>query len=65
MSILEIEKAITELPHDDLMRLSAWFESFEAKMWDAQFERDVKAGKLDRIAEKAIAEYRAGKSKDL
>jgi hypothetical protein len=30
--------------------------------WDAEFERDISAGKLDKIAAGAIAEHRAGKS---
>jgi hypothetical protein len=65
MSIYEIEQAITELPPHDLTRLREWFEDFDAKIWDEKFERDAKAGKLDKIAEKAVAEYRAGKSKEL
>jgi len=65
MTIHEIEQAITELPPDELARFRKWFDEFEAKIWDEQFERDAKSGKLDRIAEKAVAEYHAGKSKEL
>ena len=65
MTIHEIEQAITELPPDELARFRKWFDEFDAKIWDEQFEQDANSGKLDKIAEKAIAEYRAGKSKEL
>ena len=65
MTIHEIERAITELSPDELARFRKWFEEFDAKAWDEQLERDVESGKLGKIAEKAIAEYRKGKSKEL
>ncbi len=37
----------------------------EAKVWDKQFEEDVKAGKLDRFAEEALADFQAGKCEDI
>jgi len=33
--------------------------------WDKQFEADVKAGKLDNIANQAIEDFKAGKAKEL
>jgi hypothetical protein len=33
--------------------------------WDRQIERDVAEGKLDKLFEKARADHRAGKSKEL
>ena len=33
----------------------------EAEMWDKQFEEDAKAGKLERFAKEALADFRAGK----
>jgi hypothetical protein len=33
--------------------------------WDRQIEDDAKAGRLDRFAEEAIREYRAGNSRPL
>lgn len=37
----------------------------EAEVWDKQFEADVKAGKLERFAKEALADFRAGKCKDI
>jgi hypothetical protein len=64
-TVSEIEKAIAHLKEDELARFRLWYEEFDAKLWDMQFERDVRSGKLDRIAEKASADYQAGKSSEL
>jgi major membrane immunogen (membrane-anchored lipoprotein) len=64
-TIKEIEKAVTNLSPEQLAEFRAWYEEFDAALWDKQFEADVKSGKLDRVAEKAVAEYRAGKAKPL
>ncbi len=39
------------------------FDTLEAgwKAWDKQIEEDAKAGKLDRLADKAVENYKAGK----
>ena len=65
MTITEIEQAITQLSPQDFSRLREWFEEFEAQQWDEQIERDAKSGKLDKIAEQALKDYRAGKAREL
>jgi len=65
MGIHEIEEAISQLPPDELARFRQWYAEFDAQIWDEQFETDAKSGKLQKVAEKAIEEYRAGKSKEL
>jgi hypothetical protein len=65
VTVKELEKAITDLPPDKLAEFRAWFESFDAARWDQQFEEDVKSGKLDRVAERAIKDYSKGKAKPL
>lgn len=64
-TVQEVEKAITRLPKDDLAVLRKWFEEFEAKMWDNQFEEDVQSGRFKKLANEAIADFRAGKCKEL
>ena len=61
----EIESAITRLPADELAKLRDWFEQFASKQWDAQIEHDAKAGKLDRMAEKARQDHKAGRFRPL
>jgi hypothetical protein len=65
MTVKEIEKAIEKLSEDGLSDLRDWFYKFDNEVWDKQFESDVKAGKLDKLAEKAISDYDAGKCKEL
>ena len=65
MSIHEIEQAIAELSPNELARFREWFEEFDAQVWDEQFERDAKSGKLDKFADKAKSDFRAGKTKEV
>ena len=64
-AVLELEQAVSQLPPKELARFREWFEEFDAKIWDRQFEEDAKSGKLDRLANLAIADFRAGKYKEL
>ena len=66
MTTLEdIERAVAELSHDQLQKFRAWFEQFEAAHFDQKIERDAKAGKLDRLAEQALADFKAGRAREL
>jgi hypothetical protein len=47
-TLKDIEKALTELPAEQLAELRAWFEEFEAARFHETIERDAKAGLLDR-----------------
>ena len=65
MTIHEIEQAITELSPKELARFRHWFDEFDAQVWDEQFESDAQSGKLNEFANKAVADFRAGKAKEL
>jgi hypothetical protein len=65
MTVQEIEHAVSQLSKDDFTQFRVWFEAFEAELWDTQFEQDVKAGRLDRLANQAIADFQAGKCTEL
>ncbi len=54
----EIKSAIIHLSGKELIRFRAWYDEFEAKLWDEQIEKDVQAGKLDKLAEEAIKDFR-------
>ena len=64
-TVEDIEKAIATLSQDKLKKFRAWYEKFDADVWDAQIEKDASTGKLDTLAEAAIADHNAGKSKKL
>jgi hypothetical protein len=61
----DIEKAISALAPKELAKFRAWFEAFDAKRFDQRIERDARAGKLDRLAEEALADLKAGRVRDL
>ena len=66
MSTLEeIEKAVAELSAEQLSRFRAWFDEFEAARFDQKIERDAKSGRLDRLAEQALADFRNGRAREL
>ena len=65
LTVEDIEKAITQLPKEHLRNFRAWYEKFDSDAWDKQIEDDVAEGKLDALAESAISDHKAGKSKKL
>ena len=65
MTIEDIEKAVAELPPDQLAQFRDWFERFDAVRFDQKIERDAGGGKLDRLAEQAIDDYRKGRAHEL
>ena len=61
----QLEQRIENLPPRDLAKLRAWFVEFDARVWDDQIEADAKAGKLDRLISEALADYEAGRAREL
>jgi hypothetical protein len=61
MSVLELEQAISQLPREELSRFAEWFEEFMADEWDKKIERDVAAGKFDKINAKVDEDFEAGR----
>ena len=60
-----IEHEVKALTPAELAAFRKWFLEFDAQRWDRQIEEDVRQGKLDKLAEEALAAHRAGKSKEL
>jgi len=58
-----IQRAVAEMSDSEFARFRAWFEEFEAARFDQRIERDAEAGKLDQLAEQAIADFRAGRAR--
>lgn len=61
----KIERDIASLAPDELARLREWFSEFEASKWDSRFEADATSGKLDALADGALAAHRAGRTRPL
>ena len=64
-TVKEIEKAVSDLPVEKFSVFRLWFEKFDAALWDKQFEKDVKTGKLDVLAVKTLVNFKRGKCKEL
>jgi hypothetical protein len=65
MTVKEIERQVKRLPRASLAAFRKWFQKFDSDNWDRQIERDVKSGKLDRVAKEALSSYKAGKAKEI
>ena len=61
----QLEQKIQSLPEAELAKFRAWFAEFDANVWDRQIERDVSAGTLDALADKALRDHASGKAKPL
>jgi hypothetical protein len=64
-TVHEIEAAIAKLSRQDLSALRDWFSRFDADAWDKQFEEDVAAGRLDGLADEALADLRDGRCREM
>lgn len=60
-----IEARIRNLPPQDFASLRNWFHEFENECWDRQIATDFKAGKFNKLIEKARAELAQGKAREL
>jgi hypothetical protein len=60
-----IEKQIKTLSAKEVAKLREWFLEFDWMLWDQQIERDVAAGKLNGLADKALRDHAAGKTTPL
>jgi len=60
-----IEKEVEALSPAELAAFRQWFHQFDAVVWDQQLEEDVRAGKLDALADEALQAYTSGKCTEL
>lgn len=56
----QIEKSIEALSEEEMKAFGAWFDNLRWQRWDSQIEQDAANGKLDSLANEALAELRAG-----
>ena len=61
----KIEQSVAELSDAELKAFAEWFAELQWERWDRQLEEDVEAGKLDRLAEGALADFEAGRTRPL
>ncbi len=64
-TVQEIETAIQKLKPQEIHEVADWLQELREGFWDQQIDADAKAGRLDPLAEKALEDYRAGRTKPL
>ncbi len=64
-NVEDIEKAVENLAPGELAKFRAWFDEFDGARFDERIERDAGDGKLDRLAEQALAAHRDGRTREL
>ncbi len=60
-----LEREVEKLSPEELAAFREWFATYDADAWDEQIERDVRAGKLDRMAGEALAAHDRGQTKGI
>jgi hypothetical protein len=60
-----LEQEVRGLSLEDLVAFRRWFAEFDAAQWDRQIESDLRSGRLDALAEEALAAHRRGESREL
>ena len=63
--IEKIEQLVQALSSEELAQFRTWFLEFDWAAWDRQLEADVRAGRLDALAEQALQDHATGKTKPL
>ncbi len=59
LTLKQIESAILQLPPDEFQKLLEWFADLDYQRWDEQLEEDITDGKLEALAQEAIADYQS------
>jgi hypothetical protein len=61
----QIQSSIETLSPEEIIRLRAWLDELDARLFDERIERDARSGKLDKLAERALAQHASGRSRKL
>ncbi|MGC3874909.1 hypothetical protein ACPF7Z_16755 [Halomonas sp. GXIMD04776] len=60
-----IKQKIQNLSSQKLQNFREWFARYDADNWDDKLEANVEAGEFESLADSALADHRAGKSREL
>jgi hypothetical protein len=64
-SLEDIEKAVERLSPEKLVEFRAWFEQFDAALFDSRLEHDLRAGQLRHYAAEALRAFHEGRTKEI
>ena len=58
-----LQREVEALNREELSAFREWFAEYDWQAWDRELEEDAAAGKLDKLAAKALEEFERGKTK--
>lgn len=64
-TVAQIEEALRAIPVPEARKIADWLQDYLDEKWDRQIEEDAAAGKLNKLADQALAHYQAGRVKPL
>lgn len=59
-TLQEVEEAVRRLPPTELEAFRVWFAEYDYARWDEQLDKDVRAGRLDALADEALRHREEG-----
>jgi hypothetical protein len=65
LTLEQIEAAILKLDPEEFQQLMKWFWDLDYQRWDEQLEKDIADGKLEGLAQEAIADFEAGHYREI
>ena len=63
-TIKRLERDVQKLSRSELEAFREWFRKYDSDQWDCQIEEDARVGKLNSLAEEAVAAHKAGNTKE-
>jgi hypothetical protein len=61
----KLEHEVQELSREELSVFRDWFSKYDSDEWDRQIEKDIRMGRLESLAEEAIADHKAGRTREI
>jgi len=61
----ELETRVRNLPKEEFTKFRDWFFELENDLWDNQIQSDFRAGKFNKLIEKARKEFIQGEAREL
>lgn len=62
--VQKLAHEVEGLSPSELAAFRQWFEEYDSVEWDKQIEQDAVAGKLNKLAEEALADHKPGRTSD-
>ena len=63
--VKKLESEVRELSPKELADFRKWFVEYDAAAWDAEIAADAANGRLNELADEALADHAAGRSRKI